>query len=201
MKRTVDIIFSMVGLIILLPLLLIVSIIILVTMGSPIFFIQERIGKDGVKFNLYKFRTMSKNQNKIHITNVTTKNDPRITKIGKILRKSKIDEIPGLFNVFLGQMSLVGPRPEVEEYISKLSREQKLVLSVKPGLTCPATLKYINEEKLLAMQKNPDLYNETVIFPDKIKLNLEYAKNSNLTHDFMIIFQTILLTVKHAVQK
>ena len=201
MKRLIDIIFSITGIVTLSPLILITTLFIITSMGFPIFFLHERVGRYGKDFKLIKFRTMINLQKKENITSVTTKNDPRITRLGKLLRNSKIDEIPGLFNVLIGHMSIVGPRPEVKEYISKLNDQQKVILSVKPGLTSPASLKYINEETILSKQENPELYNKNNIFPDKINLNIDYVNNSNFLYDIIIMFQTVNKIIKNVLKK
>ncbi len=122
---------------------------------------------------------------------VSVKGDTRITKLGKYLRKYKIDELPELFNILLGQMSFVGPRPDVPGYADKLKGDDRLILKLKPGITGPASLKYYNEEELLAKAKDPVKYNNEIIFPDKVKINLEYYHNHNLWYDIKIIFKTI----------
>ena len=190
MKRLFDIIFSIVGIIILLPFMIITSVIIKIFSQTPILFKQERIGLNGSNFYLYKFCTM-KNNNTKNSSHLTIQNNPRITKIGRILRKWKLDELPSLFNVIKGDMSFVGPRPWVKYYINKLSKEEKKFLKIKPGITSPATLKYANEEYLSLDKENPEEYHDKYIFPDKIALNLEYYKENNLMIDVYIIFRTI----------
>jgi lipopolysaccharide/colanic/teichoic acid biosynthesis glycosyltransferase len=162
------------------------------------FFTQERIGKRGVPFNVIKIRTM---RNIPYIsTTVTALNDPRITLLGRFFRKTKIDELPQLINVFLGQMSFVGPRPDVAGFADKLMGEDRIVLSVRPGITGPATLKYRKEEELLASQNDPEKYNDEVIFPDKVKLNTEYVVNYSFWRDIKYIFQTIFRSQKSEVR-
>jgi lipopolysaccharide/colanic/teichoic acid biosynthesis glycosyltransferase len=124
-------------------------------------------------------------------TNVTQKNDARITKIGAFFRKTKIDELPQLWNVLIGQMSFVGPRPDVKGYADKLQGKDKVVLSVRPGITGPASLKYKNEEVLLETQSNPEQYNNEVIWPDKVKINVDYVNNWSFIQDVRYIYQTI----------
>lgn len=153
------------------------------------FFIQKRIGRNGKLFYLVKLRTMRRDPS--FQTNVTTDRDPRITNLGRFFRKSKLDELPQLFHVLLGQMSLVGPRPDVPGFANNLSGEDRIILSVRPGITGPATLKYKNEESILAEQTNPERYNDEVIYPDKIKLNREYVENYSLRKDIEYIGQTI----------
>ena len=153
------------------------------------FFTQTRIGKNGKFFTVIKIRTMS------YIpsinTTVTTTHDPRITPLGRFFRKAKIDELPQLINVFFGHMSFVGPRPDVPGFADKLSGDDRIILSVRPGITGPATLKYKNEEEILAAQDDPEKYNREIIFPDKVRLNREYIENYSFVKDIKYIFQTI----------
>jgi lipopolysaccharide/colanic/teichoic acid biosynthesis glycosyltransferase len=142
-----------------------------------------------VAFKVIKLRTM-RNIASINTT-VTSLNDPRITPLGHFLRKTKIDELPQLINVFLGQMSFVGPRPDVPGFADRLMGEDRIILSVRPGITGPATLKYREEEELLAGQDNPEKYNDEIIFPDKVRLNREYVANYSFWKDIQYIYQTI----------
>ena len=151
---------------------------------------QERIGQYGKKFNIYKIRTMKTGSDKNNIF-VTTANDDRILPFGKFLRKTKLDEIVGLINVLKGEMSLVGPRPDVAGYADMLTGEDRKILELKPGITGPASLKYINEEEILANVDNPQKYNDEIIYPDKVKINLEYYHNRTFWGDIRIIFKTI----------
>ena len=183
------------------PLIFFVIILIKLLMGSPIFFIQNRIGINGVGFNIIKFRTMINNQHPKSFSNVTTSEDIRVTKLGKILRKTKIDEIPEFINVILGDMSIVGPRPEIPEYISKLNDKEKIILNVKPGITGPATLKYINEEEILSKQSNPEEYNEKNIYKDKISLNIDYVNKLSTIRDFKIMLLTFWSIITNAIKK
>lgn len=153
------------------------------------FFMQDRVGKGGRLFKVIKIRTMRPNL-KISST-VTASDDARITSLGRILRKLKIDELPQLVNVFLGQMSFVGPRPDVPGFADRLVGEERLLLSVRPGITGPATLKYRDEEKLLAAQDDPERYNEEVIWPDKVRINLDYIRTWSLAKDIGYIWRTI----------
>jgi len=190
MKRLFDIIFSMIGIIILSPLMVIVAIIIKMFSQTPIIFKQKRIGLNENYFYLYKFCTMRK-VNSSNPSHLTIQNDPRITKVGQILRKWKLDELPSLFNVLKGDMSFVGPRPWVGHYIDKLTKEEKKFLKIRPGITSPATLKYANEEYMLLDKENPEEYHDKYILPDKVKLNLLYLENNNVLNDLLIIFKTI----------
>lgn len=194
-KRSFDLFFSILGLVFLWWLILIAAFLAWLDTGKYGFFTQERIGQFGKIFKVIKIRTMKPS---ITInTTVTTSNDSRITPIGKFFRKAKIDELPQLFNVLLGQMSFVGPRPDVPGFADKLTGEDRLILTIRPGITSPATLKFRNEEALLARQKNPEHYNATVIFPEKVRLNKEYIKNYSLSKDIQIIMETVLPGLIH----
>jgi len=154
------------------------------------FFIQERIGRNGIKFRLIKLRTM-RHISRIQTT-ITTKDDIRITSVGRLLRKTKIDELPQVINVLKGDMSFVGPRPDVPGYADSLKDNDKIILKVRPGITGPATLKYKDEESLLASQKDPETYNNEVLWPDKVRINREYLEHWSFSLDLYYIFQTIL---------
>ena len=171
------------------PLLIVLAVIIKVCEPAyPVFFLQTRIGRNGIPFRMIKFRSMIPNRSS---NTITSKNDKRITRLGSFLRKRKLDELPELLNILNGTMSLVGPRPDVPGYADNLKGEDRLVLRLRPGITGPASLKYSNEEELLARMENPKWYNDNVIFPDKIKINLNYYHNHNLWLDITLIFQTI----------
>lgn len=191
-KRLFDLFSSFFGLVILLPLILIVSICILLDSKGPVFFRQLRVGKEGKLFTMVKFRSMSVDQE--NKSTVSVKGDLRVTKIGRFLRKYKIDELPELWNVFIGQMSLVGPRPDVEGFADALKGQSRLILNLRPGITGPASLKYANEEELLSQQSDPEKYNSEVIYPDKVRINLDYYYKQNLLLDLKIIFATIFRT-------
>ena len=188
-KRVFDIIFSFLGLILLLPVFIIVSILIKVDSSGPIFFLQERVGLHGKYFKIIKFRSMKVNHN--DSLTITLKNDKRITRIGRKLRKYKIDEIPELINVLIGDMSFVGPRPDVPGYTDLLKGNERNILKLRPGITSSASIKYSNEEQLLLEQEDPIAYNNDVIFPDKVKMNLNYYENNNIWIDIKIIFATV----------
>lgn len=153
------------------------------------FFRQDRVGKDGRLFEVFKIRTMKNLPGMA--TNVTTNNDPRITRLGRFFRKTKIDELPQLINVFLGDMSFVGPRPDVPGFADKLTGADRIILTVRPGITGPATLRFRHEEKLLADQADPEKYNREVIFPEKVRINREYVENFSFWKDIQYIFKTI----------
>lgn len=190
-KYTFDKTAALLGLIILSPVILIIYIIHKIVMpGGGFIFKQERVGQFGVIFNIYKIRTMRNNVEK-NDNFVTTANDDRILPFGKWLRRTKIDEIVELINVLKGDMSLVGPRPDVKGYADELKGEDKKILELRPGITGPASLKYINEEEILAKADNPQQYNDEVIFPDKVKINLEYYDNRTFWGDVRIIINTI----------
>lgn len=188
-KRIFDIIASFIGLIALSPILLLLSVLIGIHMGFPIFFRQKRTGLYGMQFLLIKFRTMSTNHSG---SPVSVKGEKRITPLGAWLRTYKLDEIPELWNVLVGHMSFVGPRPEVPQYSDRLKGEELRILNIRPGLTGPATLKYISEESLLSSVEDPVKYNDEVIWPDKIRINLHYIENRSFWKDIVIICRTFL---------
>jgi lipopolysaccharide/colanic/teichoic acid biosynthesis glycosyltransferase len=189
-KRIFDIVFSLTGILILSPFLLLFSILVAVNSGFPVLYIQKRVGKNSSDFSLLKFRTMQADSDKKGLITVGSR-DPRVTGIGYFLRKYKIDELPQLFNVLAGDMSLVGPRPEVRKYVELYNTEQQKVLSVKPGITDYASIEYSNEnEMLLRSEKPEELYIQDVM-PAKLKLNLKYIQEQSLLTDIKIILKTI----------
>ncbi|MBS5938021.1 sugar transferase [Clostridium sp.] len=190
-KRCFDVIVSLLGIIILSPVFIIVSIAIKLDSKGDVFFLQKRVGRYGKEFNIYKFRTMVTDAEKLG-KQITVGKDNRITKVGASLRKFKIDELPQLFNVFKGDMSLVGPRPEVPKYVALYNEEQKRVLSVRPGITDIASLRYKDENDILGEVENPEEYYIKVIMKDKLDLNLEYIEKSNLLFDIYLIIKTIV---------
>ena len=190
-KRFFDFFLSLVGLIILSPILIVVCILIKLDSKGPVFFMQTRVGKDKEYFKIFKFRTMIVDAEK-QGKQITVGKDSRITKVGAVLRKYKIDELPQLINVLIGNMSLVGPRPEVPKYVDLYTDDQKKVLHVKPGITDLASIKYRDENDILATVENPEEYYINTIMKDKINLNLEYINASNVFLDFMIIIRTII---------
>ena len=191
-KRIFDFSSAFIGLMILSPLLILISLLIKIDSAGPVLFSQKRVGKDGRLFTLVKFRSMNIKQNS-NSTN-TIRGDIRITKIGELLRRYKLDELPELWNVIKGEMSLVGPRPDVPGYADGLKGRDREILKLRPGITGTASLKYANEEEILASQEDPQKYNDEVIFPDKVKVNLEYYENQSLWLDIKIIFATIFRT-------
>ena len=190
-KRWFDVVMSLWGLVVFSPLFFVVSLLVKSTSNGPVFYIAQRVGQFGKMFNLYKFRTMYVGADKEKEGSITVDGDRRITPIGRILRKTKIDELPSLLNVLKGDMSFVGPRPDVKGYADTLTGNDRLVLNLKPGITGPATLKYANEEDLLATVDDPVRYNNEVIFPDKVKINLSYLYSINLFTDLKLIFRTV----------
>ncbi len=190
MTRFFDFLFSLFGLAILSPLFVIIWLIIILTSKGGGFYKQIRVGKDGVDFHLYKFRSMRKDADKGSLITVGGR-DPRITKIGFFIRKFKIDELPQLFNVLKGDMSLVGPRPEVRKYVDLYTDEQNKVLSVRPGITDYASIEYVDENEILGKAGNPDEVYINQIMPDKIKLNMKYIENQSVKEYFKIIFLTV----------
>jgi len=193
-KRLFDIVFSLLGLVILAPLFLIIAVIIKIEDGGPVFYRGVRVGKDGKLFRIFKFRTMIPDAEKAGIW-ATAEDDPRITKIGKILRKYKLDEFPQLINVLKGEMSFVGPRPEVPYYVGKFSEEEKAILSVRPGITDWASLWDIDEGSLLAGSADPNKTYEEYILPVKKQLQLKYVKENSFLMDIKIILLTVFALI------
>ena len=191
LKRIFDICFSLIGLILLLPIFLFISILIIIDSKGGVFYKQVRVGKDEIDFKLFKFRSMRTDSDKKGLLTVGGR-DSRITRMGYYIRKYKIDELPQLINVFLGDMSLVGPRPEVRRYTDLYNDEQKKVLSVKPGITDYASIEYSNENELLGKADNPERVYIDEIMPAKLKLNLRYIQEQGLLTDVKIIIKTIL---------
>lgn len=189
MIRLFDILFSALGLIILSPLFAVLYILIRTESKGGAFYVQERIGKDGKPFGLYKFRTMRTGSESEGLLTIG-EHDNRITRIGYFLRKTKIDELPQLMNVLKGNMSLVGPRPEVRKYVDLYTEEQLKVLSVRPGITDYASIEYVNENELLSKADDPDRVYIEEIMPNKIKLNMKYLEHYTISEYFKIIFLT-----------
>ena len=180
---------SLFGLFFLFPVLLLVGILIRIKMpDGPVIFTQKRVGQHGRLFTMYKFRSMMINHSG---SSISVQGESRITPLGAKLRKYKLDELPELWNVLIGDMSFVGPRPDVPGYADKLEGENRRVLLLKPGITGPASLKYRNEEELLAQQEDPQKYNDEVLFPDKVRINIEYLDHWSFWNDIKIIINTI----------
>lgn len=191
MKRLFDIVASGIGLILLSPLFLVLAIWIKLDSEGPVFYRQLRVAKGNMDFKIFKFRSMRIGSDKGSLITIGG-HDSRITKSGYFIRKYKLDELPQLINVFIGDMSLVGPRPEVRKYVNLYTEEQLHVLDVRPGMTDIASVKYRNENELLGDKENPDEYYIKVVMQDKLKLNLEYIENRSLFGDIRLIFKTIL---------
>ncbi len=189
LKRGFDVMVALLGLILTSWLILLAWLAATLSTGYNGFFTQLRVGRYGRPFYVIKLRTMKVFQEPG--TSVTTENDPRITTLGKLLRKTKIDELPQLLNVLVGDMSLVGPRPDVPGFADKLEGEDRIILSVRPGITGPATLKYRDEEEILAAQPDPESYNNQVIYPDKVKINREYVEHYSFAKDLTYILHTV----------
>ena len=187
LKRSFDVSFSVIGLIVFSIPIIILVIISTISFQKFGLFRQIRIGLYGKKFWIYKIRSLEVDDES---DSIIVDNNPRINSYGKILRKTKLDEIPQLWNVLIGDMSLVGPRPDVPGYADKLTGEDRLILNVRPGITGPATLKYKNEEELLARYDDPKKYNDEVIWKDKVEMNKEYVKNWSFKNDFRILLDT-----------
>ena len=190
MIRLLDIIFSILGIIILLPLFLIICLIIKADSKGGCFFIQERIGKGGKPFGILKFRTMRCGADADGLLTIGT-HDRRITRVGTFLRKTKIDELPQLWNVLKGEMSIVGPRPEVEKYVLLYTEEQRRVLSVRPGITDYASIEYVNENEILSQASDPDRAYIEKVMPHKIKLSMRYLEHYCVSEYLKIIFLTL----------
>lgn len=195
MKRLFDIVASVCGLILLSPLFFIVSVWIKLDSIGPVFYRQVRVGRYNKDFKIFKFRTMRIGADKGSLVTIGGR-DPRVTRIGYYLRKFKIDELPQLINVFIGDMSLVGPRPEVRHYVNYWTSEQLHVLDVRPGITDPASIKFRNENELMESAEDPESFYINVIMQEKLKLYLEYVHNASLWYDIKLIFKTIYTVVK-----
>ena len=189
MKRTFDLIASSLGLLLLSPLFLMLAIWIKIDSEGPVFYRQARVGKGNRDFRLFKFRSMRVGSDRKGLITVGGR-DPRVTRSGYYIRKYKLDELPQLINVFTGDMSLVGPRPEVRKYVDLYTPEQMHVLDVRPGITDPASIRYRNENELLAQVEDPDRYYVEVIMQDKLQLNLEYVEKQSFRFDLQLIFKT-----------
>lgn len=189
-KRLFDFLASFIGLVILLPILVLISIAIILTSRGGIIFAHDRVGKEGRDFKVYKFRTMQVNAEQSGQLTLGNE-DPRITGIGKFLRRYKLDELPQLFNVLFGDMSLVGPRPEVRKYVEQYTEEQLKVLSVKPGITDYASIEYVDEGEILGRAEDPEKEYREVVLPHKLELGIKYVEDSSFLTDLSIIFRTL----------
>jgi len=189
-KRVFDIIFSLVGVVLLFPFFIVVGLWIKLSSKGSIFFIQKRVGRDFKEFNLYKFRSMVTGAES-NGPGVTSKDDSRITNVGKFIRSTKIDELPQLFNVLKGDMSLVGPRPELKKFVDTKKKEYKKILSIKPGITDNAAIEFRDEEKLMSQYKDKEKAYLDTILPQKIKLYHKYIDNISFVNDIKLILQTL----------
>ncbi len=187
-KRLFDVVLASVGLLLTWPIILMAWTIAAIETRSNGFFLQKRVGEGGRLFTIIKIKTMYSSASG---STITTANDSRITRSGRWFRRYKIDELPQLINILKGDMSFVGPRPDVPGYMDRLEGDDRILLSVKPGITGPATIKYKNEEEILAQVDDPQKYNDEVIWPDKVRINKEYIKNWSLKKDIYYIIKTI----------
>ncbi len=195
MIRLFDILFSVIGLLLLSPLFLLIYFLIVIESKGGGFYLQNRVGKNGVDFNLIKFRSMRVGSDKKGLITIGNR-DPRMTQMGYFIRRFKIDELPQLFNVIKGEMSLVGPRPEVRKYVDLYTSEQLKVLSISPGITDYASIKYADENEILAKSDNPEAVYIEDIMPDKICLNMQYIENKTVVQYFKIIVLTLWKIIK-----
>lgn len=190
MKFIFDRVMALIGLLVLWPVLLVVAVLIRIKMpGGPVIFRQKRVGRNGRLFTMYKFRSMTVGHGG---SSVSVAGESRITPLGAKLRRYKLDELPELWNVLIGDMSFVGPRPDVPGYADQLKGDDREVLKLRPGITGPASLKYRDEEEILALQQNPQRYNDEVIFPDKVRINRYYLHHYSFIKDIQMIFCTVL---------
>jgi lipopolysaccharide/colanic/teichoic acid biosynthesis glycosyltransferase len=194
-KRLFDIIASFIGIMMLFPVFIIISILIIIDSGFPIFYRQSRVGKNNIDFKLWKFRSMHTDADKRGFLTVGDR-DPRITKMGFLLRKTKLDELPQLLNVLNGAMSLVGPRPEVRRYVDHYDDAQMRVLSIRPGITDNASIKFRNETEILANQENPEQYYIDHILPEKTALYLKYVDSRSFLGDLKMIINTFVAIIR-----
>jgi lipopolysaccharide/colanic/teichoic acid biosynthesis glycosyltransferase len=193
-KRALDLLLSAIGLLVLSPLLVIIACRIKLSTPGPVLYRQIRIGQDGHQFQIIKFRSMVVNASKKGL-GITVSGDGRVTRVGKCLRRYKLDELPQLWNVLCGDMSLVGPRPELPIYVADYTPEQRIVLSARPGITDPASLAYRHEEELLAGQQNPEEFYRSQLLPDKLARNVHYIQKISLREDLRIILETVVSSV------
>lgn len=193
-KRIFDLVFSLIGLLLLAPILLLIAVLIKLDSKGPVLFIQNRVGRNNIDFNIFKFRTMHiKSENKGLLT--LGNNDSRVTRIGYFLRRYKIDEFPQLINILKGDMSFVGPRPELRYYVNFYNDDDMQIFKVRPGITGLASLKYRNEVELLKAAENPEEFFISTIIPDKLRFNKMYIKKRNFFFDLKLIFLTIIKVI------
>jgi len=194
LKRLFDIFFSILGLVVLSPLFLVVAVWIKLDSRGPVFYRQVRVGRHNRDFRIFKFRSMRVGSDKGSLVTIGGR-DPRVTRSGYYIRKFKLDELPQLINVLKGDMSFVGPRPEVRHYVDYWTEEQMVVLSVRPGITDPASIKFRNENELMANAENPEEYYINVIMQEKLKLYIEYVNHHSLLTDIGLIFKTLWVVI------
>ncbi len=192
LKRGVDVLAGVLGLLVLSPLLLVLAFAVRVSSGPPVLFVQERVGRRGRPFRLLKFRTMRQGSDSGLL--ITGSGDPRVTRVGRFLRATKLDELPQLVNLLRGEMSLVGPRPEVPRYVEDYSADQRRILEARPGLTDPATILFRNEESLLGSVEDTrkERYYREEILPVKLAMNQEYLERASLPYDMLLVMRTLL---------
>ena len=195
LKRTVDVMAAGGGLVLLAPVLVLLALMVKWTSPGPVFFGQERVGRGGRNFRILKFRTMVADAERRGL-HITAGGDPRITPVGRFLRRYKMDELPQLWNVLAGDMSLVGPRPEVAKYVALYSPEQRRVLEVRPGITDPASLAYRHEEALLAQAADPERFYVETVMPAKLRINLDYINHRTFVRDFAVLLRTLHTSAK-----
>jgi len=194
MKRLFDVAVSFLGIVFLLPILLLIIVLMKITSKGPVIYRQVRVGKNNTDFKIYKFRTMKINADKLGLLSIGDR-DSRITKIGYYLRKFKLDELPQLANVLIGDMSFVGPRPEVRKYVNLYTQDQMEVFNVRPGITDLASIEFRNESELLSNQEDSESYYINVIMPKKLQINLGYLKDRTLIKDVGVIVKTFLAII------
>lgn len=195
MIRIFDIVLSFIGILICLPIFIVIYLLIVIESTGGGFYIQKRVGRNNIDFSLYKFRSMRVGSDKKGLITIGGK-DPRMTRVGYFIRRFKLDELPQLFNVFIGDMSLVGPRPEVRKYVDLYTNEQQKVLCIRPGITDYASIEYVDENEILGKAINPEKVYIEQIMPHKIRLNIKFIENNNIKEYFKIIFLTFKSIVK-----
>jgi lipopolysaccharide/colanic/teichoic acid biosynthesis glycosyltransferase len=194
-KRIIDLLAAGGGLLVLCPLLAVLALAVKGTSPGPVFFRQERVGRGGRGFRILKFRTMVADAERRGL-HITAGGDPRVTPVGRLLRHYKMDELPQLWNVLVGDMSLVGPRPEVAKYVALYSSEQRRVLEVRPGITDPASLAYRHEEALLARAADPERFYVETVMPAKLRINLDYINHRTFVRDLIVLLRTVHTSAK-----
>lgn len=189
-KSAFDRIFGVIGFVLLSPFLAVIALLVRLTSPGPVLFLQERVGKNGKPFRIMKFRTMVEGAEEMGLK-ITVGNDARVTRVGETLRKFKLDELPQILNIVKGEMSFVGPRPEVPKYVAHYTQEQKKVLSIKPGVTDLASIKYRKESELLGQSQDPEKTYLEEIMPEKLRINLDYVERASLAYDLRLLWRTV----------